>query len=67
MARPLLTVEDVGRRLHLSRASVYRLIDAGELVRIKVGGSARFRAEDVERLIEQGAQQTRRRDWERTP
>lgn len=49
----LLTVDEVGNTLALSRATVYRLIEAGELVPIHVGPrSPRFRPEDVEAFVE---------------
>jgi excisionase family DNA binding protein len=50
----LLTVTEVARILAVSRSSVYRLVERGELPRVRVGGSARFRAADIEALIERG-------------
>ncbi len=51
----LLTVEEVASRLAVSRWTVYRLVRAGDLNRIRVGGSTRFRLADVKTLIERGA------------
>jgi excisionase family DNA binding protein len=51
---PLLTVTEVARALAVSRSTVYRLIELGELPRVRVGGSARFRQADVEALIARG-------------
>ena len=49
---PLLTIDQVARRLLVSQATVYRLVSAGELPKLRIGGSTRFRSADVERLIE---------------
>ena len=51
----LLTVQEVARRLAVSRWTVYRLVRTGDLQKIRVGGSIRFRAADVETLIQRGA------------
>jgi len=51
----LLTVDEVAERLTISPATVYRLIAARELHKIRIGGSTRFREADVEALIERGA------------
>lgn len=50
----LLTIQEVAERLTVSRATVRRLIQTGQLPRIKVGGSVRFEAPDVQALIERG-------------
>jgi excisionase family DNA binding protein len=47
----LLTVKQVAERLGLSTSSIYRLIDAGELNKVRKGGAARFTDSDVEDLI----------------
>ena len=49
---PLLTVGDVGDVLRVSRATVYRLKDRGDLHPITIGGSTRFRPDDVRELID---------------
>jgi excisionase family DNA binding protein len=49
--RRLLTVHEVTARLAVSRATVWRLADRGELTRVRIGGSVRFEADDIERLI----------------
>jgi excisionase family DNA binding protein len=49
---PLLTIRQVGEVLGISRASIYRLIDAGELEPIKVGTLPRFAPEDLRGYIE---------------
>ena len=49
----LLTVEDVINALRISRSSVYRLFDSGELPWIQIGSSRRVRPEDLTQFIEQ--------------
>jgi excisionase family DNA binding protein len=48
----LLTVEEVISRLAVSRATLYRLVRAGELRALKIGRVTRFRASDVQAFIE---------------
>lgn len=48
----LLTVDEAGRRLAVSRSTVYRLVAAGDLVRVTVGErSARITRASVDRLV----------------
>jgi excisionase family DNA binding protein len=47
----LLTVEQVVALLQLARSSIYRLMDLGELRRVKVGRSARIPRSEVERFL----------------
>jgi len=49
----LLTINQAGARLGLSRSSIYELIDTGKLPRIKYGFAARIHARDVERVAEE--------------
>lgn len=49
----LLTVKDVVDALRISRSSVYRLFDSGELTWIQIGSSRRIRPEDLAQFIEQ--------------
>jgi predicted DNA-binding transcriptional regulator AlpA len=42
--------------LGLSHASIYRLIGAGRLVAIKIGGRTAITRESIERLCAEGAQ-----------
>lgn len=51
----LLTVDQVAEGLAISTATVYRLVAAKELPKVRIGGSTRFRVADVETLIERGA------------
>ncbi|MGO9153868.1 helix-turn-helix domain-containing protein [Mycobacterium sp.] len=49
----LLTVKDVVDALRISRSSVYRLFDSGELTWVQIGSSRRVRSEDLTLFIEQ--------------
>lgn len=49
----LLTVKDIVDALRISRSSVYRLFDSGELTWVQIGGSRRVRPEDLAQFIEQ--------------
>jgi excisionase family DNA binding protein len=51
---PLWTVGDVAKRLNVSRSSVYRRVQSGELEAFKVGrgGDLRFREDAVEKLLQ---------------
>ena len=56
---PLLTVDDVSKRLAMSRSTIWRLADAGRLPRLRIGPggrSVRFREADVDRLVQQAAE-----------
>jgi excisionase family DNA binding protein len=46
----LLTVRDVADRLAVSTKTVYRLKSEGRLAYIKIGGSLRFREDDIDGL-----------------
>ena len=48
----LLTVSEVADRVRLSRMTVYRLIHAGELPALKLGGSYRISQTALTRLIQ---------------
>jgi excisionase family DNA binding protein len=50
-ANPLFKVTEVARRLSVSRAFVYQLMDRGLLPYVKLGTARRIRAEDVEQLL----------------
>lgn len=43
----LLKVAEVGQLLGYSRATIYRLIDLGELPVVRVGGTVRFRYRSI--------------------
>jgi excisionase family DNA binding protein len=48
---PILTVEEVSRRLRVSEATVYNLIRAGHLPAFRVGRSWRIDERDFEEYI----------------
>jgi excisionase family DNA binding protein len=47
----LLTIREACDRLKLSRASLYRLIQRGELPTVRIGRSRRVVSEDLDRFI----------------
>jgi excisionase family DNA binding protein len=49
----LFTVKDIADALRISRSSVYRLFDSGELTWVQIGSSRRVRPEDLAQFIEQ--------------
>jgi len=49
--RPLLTIEDVMRRLRVSRSMAYKLTESGILRSVRIGRAVRVRPADLERLI----------------
>lgn len=51
MENDLLTIKDVMTRLKLSRATIYRLIERGDLHPFKIGHSLRFEEQDLQAFI----------------
>lgn len=51
-----MTGREVAEHLAVSLATVERLVRAGELTKVRVGGSIRFEACDVDALVERGKQ-----------
>jgi len=49
--KPLLKTVEVARRLSISRAFVYVLMDRGDLPYVQLGRTRRVRQEDVEKLL----------------
>lgn len=49
--RALFTVDDVSRLASISRATVYRMIDDGELARVHLRGRALITAESLSRVL----------------
>jgi excisionase family DNA binding protein len=52
--RPVLSVNEAARVLGIERATLYRLLRAGELESVRVGKRQKFRPEDIEAYLEQG-------------
>lgn len=52
MADQILTLKEVAGYLKLAEKTAYRLAAKGELPGFKVGGSWRFKREDIEEWIE---------------
>ena len=48
----LLTIAQACETLNVSRMTLYRLMESGDLRRVKIGRSVRIRVEDVLELIE---------------
>jgi len=51
--RSLLTVRDVAEHLSVSRATIYKLVDSGELPHLRVLNSIRVRQADLGAYIEE--------------
>ena len=49
--RKLCTISDVGEQLSVGRSTVYQLIDAGSLRRVKVGARALIPQADVDAFV----------------
>lgn len=47
----LLSVKDAAQYLGLSRSSVYKLREAGEISYVRLGGAVRIQREELDRLI----------------
>ena len=52
MSNNLLTVPEACRYLSISRATLYRLMDAGNIRRVRIGGAVRFRPDDLDAFID---------------
>jgi excisionase family DNA binding protein len=49
--RLLLTVSEAATALRISRSSIYRLFDAGELAWVQIGASRRVNSAEIHRFI----------------
>ena len=54
-APELLTVNELRGVLKVSRGTVYKLVNRGELPAVRVGERLRFRPADVDRYLERGS------------
>ena len=55
LARKRLRVADVADRLDVSRDAVYRLIHAGDLAALRIGGSLQVEPQAVDRYLADAA------------
>jgi len=53
MTDQIMTLKEVAQYLKLAEKTAYKLAAAGKLPGFKVGGSWRFKQEDLEKWIEQ--------------
>ena len=53
MPTDIMTIQEVAEYLKLNEKTAYRLASGGEIPGFKVGGSWRFKRQDIERWIEQ--------------
>lgn len=52
---PLICADELARMLQVSTRTLWRLLSSGQLIQpIKLGGSTRWRLEEVRRWIERG-------------
>ena len=49
--RRLLTIVEAADALRISRSSVYRLFDAGQLAWVQIGASRRVTSSEIDRFI----------------
>jgi excisionase family DNA binding protein len=62
-ARRLLTRQEVADHLGVSTRTITRLLERGELRCVRIGRSTRFRAVDVDALIERALNDERPTGW----
>ncbi len=48
---PLLTVPEVATALHVSRSTVYNLVERGELAAVRVSNSIRVARDELRRFL----------------
>lgn len=55
--RAAYTIPEAAEQLTISRASLYRLIDRGEIRRVKIGQRSVIPADEINRLLAEGTGQ----------
>ena len=55
--QPLLRAIEVARRLNISRALAYQLMQRGDIRTVSIGSARRVRREDLERYIQDNLSQ----------
>lgn len=55
MQRRAYRIKEVASVLGIGRSTIYKLIEAGELSRVKIGANALIPAEDVDALLQRRA------------
>ena len=53
-SQPLLTIKDVEARLKITRQTVYKLRNTGQLTAVLINKDIRFTEEELERFINNG-------------
>lgn len=61
MPTDIMTIQEVAEYLKLNEKTAYRLASEGEIPGFKVGGSWRFKRQDIERWIAQKTKATKDR------
>jgi excisionase family DNA binding protein len=51
----LRSINELAKYLGITRSTIYRLVETGELKAVRVGQRMRFRPEDVAEYLERGA------------
>ncbi len=52
----LITIKDVTKLLNISRTTVYRLLEKGDIPSYKIGNQLRFKLSEIEAYIEASKQ-----------
>lgn len=66
MTDQIMTIKEVAEYLKLTEKTAYRLAAEGKLPGFKVGGSWRFKSQDIEAWIEEKKSKFKNNDKEKT-